>query len=46
MRIFKFDKDSGRKVTNFDSKHSTFSRIIQHNKPIHIGCFHIELKEL
>ena len=41
MKIFNFDKDSGREITNFDSKHAIFSRIIQHKKSVHIGCFHI-----
>lgn len=41
MKIFNFDKNSGREITNFNSRHSIFSKIIQHNKPVHIGCIHI-----
>lgn len=36
--------DSGTEITKFNSEHSTFSRIIQHNKPVHIGCFHVGFK--
>ncbi|WMT39659.1 cupin [Paenibacillus sp. D2_2] len=41
MRIFSFEKQFGREITNFNSKQSIFSRIIQHNKPVQIGCFYI-----
>ncbi|WP_433944932.1 cupin [Paenibacillus sp. SN-8-1] len=41
MKIFSFDKETGREVTNFNSKQATFSKIVQHNNKVHIGCFHI-----
>ncbi|MBE9917101.1 cupin [Paenibacillus donghaensis] len=41
MRIYHFAKETSIEITNFNSKKTFFSRIIQHNKPIHIGCFHI-----
>ncbi len=44
MRNFNFDMDSGTEITKFNSVQSTFSRVIQHNKPEHIGCFHIGFK--
>jgi len=41
LKIYNFDKDTGREITNFDSKQSVFSRIIQHNESLHIGCMFI-----
>lgn len=41
MRIFDFDKETGREITQFNSKNSNFSKIIQHNNQIHIGCMYI-----
>jgi quercetin dioxygenase-like cupin family protein len=41
MKFFKFNRESGKKITAF---HSDFimSRIIQTNKAAHIGCMHLE----
>ncbi|AJY76198.1 hypothetical protein [Paenibacillus beijingensis] len=41
MRIFQFDKETGKSITDYGSKNSFFSRIIKHNKPIHIGCIFV-----
>jgi mannose-6-phosphate isomerase-like protein (cupin superfamily) len=41
LRIYNFDKETGREITNFNSKQSIFSRIIQHDKPVYIGCMFI-----
>ncbi|MNV96117.1 hypothetical protein D3C71_1910830 [compost metagenome] len=39
MRIFNFDKEAGREITNFNSIQVNFSKIALHNNPVHIGCF-------
>ncbi|MGM0837260.1 MAG: cupin [Bacillota bacterium] len=41
MKIYQFTKESGKKITKF---HSDFvmSRIIQTEKPAHIGCMFLE----
>jgi quercetin dioxygenase-like cupin family protein len=41
MEIFKFNKESGRKISAFQSDF-IMSRIIQTNKAANIGCMHIE----
>lgn len=41
MRIYNFDKETGVEITNFNSKESIFSRIIQHDKLGYIGCMFI-----
>jgi quercetin dioxygenase-like cupin family protein len=41
MEIFKFNKESGRKISAFQSDF-IMSRIIQTNKAAHIGCMHVE----
>ncbi|UFT99741.1 cupin [Radiobacillus kanasensis] len=41
MELYKFDKDSGKKITKFHSNF-TMSRIMQTEKTTHIGCMHLE----
>ncbi|WP_033541011.1 cupin [Planococcus sp. CAU13] len=41
MEFYKFNKNSGKKVSKFDSDF-IMSRIIQTDKPTHIGCMHLE----
>ncbi len=41
MKVYNFDKETGKEITSFNSKESIFSKIIQHNKPVHIGCMFI-----
>jgi quercetin dioxygenase-like cupin family protein len=41
MEFFRFDKEVGRNITKFDSDF-VMSRIINTDKPVHIGCMHIE----
>jgi len=41
MKIYKFNKESGMKITKFNSNF-VMSRIIQTEKPTHIGCMYLE----
>lgn len=41
MELYQFSKDSGKKITEFNSDF-TMSRILQTNKSAHIGCMHLE----
>ncbi|MCM3733623.1 cupin [Fictibacillus nanhaiensis] len=41
MKIFNFNKEVGKHITKFDSDF-VISRIIQTDKPAHIGCMHLE----
>jgi quercetin dioxygenase-like cupin family protein len=41
MKFYNFNKDSGKKIFNFNSDF-IMSRIIQTEKAAHIGCMHIE----
>ncbi|NJJ38756.1 cupin domain-containing protein [Paenibacillus apii] len=41
MELYHFSKDSGKKITQFNSDF-TMSRIVQTDKPAHIGCMHLE----
>jgi quercetin dioxygenase-like cupin family protein len=41
MKIFQFNKESGKKITPFNSNF-IISRIIQTEKEAHIGCMHLE----
>ncbi|MEH7234608.1 cupin [Bacillus sp. JJ1562] len=40
MEFFKFDKSSGKQISQFNSDFM-MSRIIQTSKPAHIGCMHL-----
>lgn len=41
MKIYRFDKKVGKKITDF---HSNFvmSRIVNSDSSVHIGCMHLE----
>jgi hypothetical protein len=41
MKIFTFSKEAGKHITKFDSNF-VITRIIQTDKPVHIGCMHLE----
>ncbi|WP_408009901.1 cupin [Pseudalkalibacillus sp. A8] len=41
MELFQFNKEVGKKITKFDSDF-IMSRIIQTEKPAHIGCMHLD----
>lgn len=41
MMIYSFSKEQGKKITKFDSNF-IMSRIIQTEKPAHIGCMYLE----
>ncbi|ANU18436.1 cupin [Planococcus maritimus] len=41
MEIFKFNKNSGQKISKFNSDF-IMSRIIQTTQAAHIGCMHLE----
>jgi hypothetical protein len=41
MKIFNFNKEVGKHITKFDSDF-VISRIIQTDKPAHIGCMYLE----
>jgi hypothetical protein len=41
MKIFQFNKEAGKHITKYDS-HFVMSRIIQTEKPAHIGCMHLD----
>lgn len=41
MEFYKFSKDSGKKISKFNSDF-IMSRIIQTNKPANIGCMHLD----
>jgi hypothetical protein len=41
MKIFTFSKEAGKHITKFDSDF-VITRIIQNDKPVHIGCMHLE----
>ncbi|MFB4166900.1 cupin [Virgibacillus sp. JSM 102003] len=43
MEFYKFDKDSGKAISKFNSNF-IMSRIIQTEKVTHIGCMHLEEK--
>ena len=43
VKFYKFDKDSGKKISKFNSDF-IMSRIIQTNKVTNIGCMHLERK--
>lgn len=40
MKFYRFDQDSGKQITKFDSNF-VMSRIIQTSENAHIGCMHI-----
>ncbi|MBY6037609.1 cupin [Fictibacillus nanhaiensis] len=40
MKIFSFNKDTGKHVTKFNSNF-VMSQIVQTQKPAHIGCMHL-----
>lgn len=41
MEIYKFTKETGKKISKFNSNF-VMSRIIQTEKPSHIGCMYLE----
>ncbi|RDW20340.1 cupin [Oceanobacillus arenosus] len=41
MEFYKFNKESGNKISKFNSDF-VMSRIIQTNKPTNIGCMHLD----
>jgi quercetin dioxygenase-like cupin family protein len=41
VQIFRFGKESGKSITQFDSNF-IMSRILVTDKPAHIGCMHLE----
>jgi quercetin dioxygenase-like cupin family protein len=41
MEFFKFSEDSGKKISKFNSDF-VMSRIIQTEKPTHVGCMYLE----
>jgi quercetin dioxygenase-like cupin family protein len=41
MEFYKFNKESGKKISKFNSDF-IMSRIIQTNKPTNIGCMHLD----
>jgi len=41
MEFYRFDKEVGRNITMFDSDF-VMSRIINTDKPVHIGCMHLD----
>lgn len=41
MKIYKFTKDSGKTITKFNSDF-VMTRVIQTEKPTHIGCMYLE----
>ncbi|MHA7965587.1 cupin [Paenibacillus sp. CAU 1782] len=41
MKIFDFGKETGKEIANFNSKHAAFSRVVKHEKQVHIGCIHV-----
>ncbi|KAB2335611.1 cupin [Bacillus mesophilum] len=41
MKIYSFRKEEGKKITKYDSNF-IMSRIIQSEKPVHVGCMHLE----
>jgi quercetin dioxygenase-like cupin family protein len=41
MEFYSFTKESGRQIEAFDSDF-VMSRIIQSNRPTHIGCMHLD----
>jgi hypothetical protein len=42
LRIFSFAKETGKAITHFNSQQAFFSKMLRHDKPIHIGCIHVE----
>ncbi|WLD93302.1 cupin domain-containing protein [Alkalihalobacillus sp. AL-G] len=42
MKIFRFDKEVSKRITQFDSNF-WMSRITATEEPVHIGCMHIEV---
>ncbi len=41
MELYTFNKDSGKKITKFNSDF-IMARIIQTDKAAHIGCMHVD----
>lgn len=41
MEFYQFNKESGKRISKFNSEF-VMSRIIQTDKPIHIGCMHLD----
>ncbi|MBB6635286.1 hypothetical protein [Cohnella thailandensis] len=42
MRIYSFDKGTGKEITAYNSQNAIFSKIVKHDKPIHVGCIYVE----
>lgn len=45
MKLYRFTKETGKKITKFDSDF-VMSRITQTEKPVHIGCVHLDVAGL
>ncbi|TWT00142.1 cupin [Planomicrobium sp. CPCC 101079] len=45
MKIYQFKKETGKKITKFDSNF-VMSRIAQTEKAAHIGCIHLDMNGL
>lgn len=45
MKIYQFKKETGKKITKFDSDF-VMSRIAQTEKAAHIGCMHLDINGL
>lgn len=41
MELYRFDKESGKKITQFNSNF-VMTRILQTNQDAHIGCMHLD----
>ena len=44
MKIYKFNKESGKKVEKYDSNLATYLKMLQTNEIANIGCMYIEQK--
>lgn len=42
MEFYKFSEDSGKRISKFNSDF-VMSRIIQTEKPTHIGCMYLDV---
>ncbi|WP_214808026.1 cupin domain-containing protein [Exiguobacterium sp. s102] len=45
MKLYRFTKETGKKITKLDSDF-VMSRITQTEKPVHIGCVHLDVAGL
>jgi len=42
MKLFRYDPEIGRPVTDFGSHNVVLSRILRTNEGVQIGCFHVK----